>query len=58
MPDPLGWLRSPEIEAGHQGDAYNPVDPEGLPGRMAAAGFTKVELKTNQFGWASRARKA
>ncbi len=51
-------LASPEIEAGHEGDTYNPVDPEGLPGRLVAAGFTKVEVKTNQFGWASLANKA
>ena len=51
-------LPSPEIVAGHEGGTYNPVDPEGLPGRLVAAGFTKVEVKTNQFGWASRAKKA
>jgi hypothetical protein len=51
-------LPSPEIEAGHEGDTYNRVDPEGLPRRLAAAGFTKVEVKTNQFGWASLAKKA
>ena len=51
-------LPSPQIEAGHEGDTYNPVDPEALPGRLAAAGFTKVEMKTNQSGWASLAKKA
>ena len=51
-------LPSPQIEAGHEGDTYNPVDPEGLPRRLAAAGFTKVEVKTSQFGWASLAKKA
>ena len=50
-------LPSPQIEAGHQGDTYNPVDPEALPSRLAAAGFTQVEVKTSQFGWASLAKK-
>ncbi len=50
-------LANPELEAHHEGDTYNPVDPAGLPARLKAAGFGNVEVKTNQFGWAAAARK-
>lgn len=50
-------LASAELEAHHQGDTYNPVDPTGLRERLRAAGFADVEVKTNQFGWAAVARK-
>jgi SAM-dependent methyltransferase len=48
-------LASPELEEHHKGDTYNPVDPEGLAARLALAGFTKIEVKTNPFGWAASA---
>ncbi len=47
-------MRSPELEAHHEGDIYNPVDPELLPGRLEAAGFGAVEVKTNAFGWTAQ----
>jgi SAM-dependent methyltransferase len=47
-----------DLEAAHEGDTYNPVDPDGLPGRLVAAGFADVEIKTNQFGWAAAARRS
>jgi SAM-dependent methyltransferase len=50
-------LASPEIEAGHEGDTYNPVDPEGVAARLEAAHFSAIEVKTNPFGWAALARK-
>jgi SAM-dependent methyltransferase len=50
-------LASPELEQHHEGDTYNPVDPAGLAGRLEAAGFDEVEVKTNPFGWAATARK-
>lgn len=34
-----------------------PVDPESLSGRLAAAGFTHIDVRTNEFGWAAQARK-
>jgi hypothetical protein len=58
---PLGAsdsLASGELEAHHEGDTYNPVDPAGLPSRLAAAGFEHVEVRTNPFGWAAVARTA
>jgi SAM-dependent methyltransferase len=51
-------VASPENEALHDGDTYNPVDPDRLAGRLRAAGFTDVEVETNPFGWAARGRKS
>jgi SAM-dependent methyltransferase len=50
-------MPSPELAAHHEGDTYNPVDPDHLPGRLEAAGFGEVELKANAFGWTTRATK-
>jgi ubiquinone/menaquinone biosynthesis C-methylase UbiE len=49
-------LGSEELEAHHQGDTYNPVDPSSLPSRLAAAGFAQIDVRTNEFGWAVVAR--
>lgn len=51
-------LGSEELEAHHEGDTYNPVDPSTLPDRLAAAGFTDVDVRTNDVGWAVIARAA
>lgn len=51
-------LASPQLEAHHQGDTYNPIDPGGLAARLESAGFSDVEIKTNGSGWVARARKA
>jgi ubiquinone/menaquinone biosynthesis C-methylase UbiE len=51
-------LASAELEAHHEGDTYNPVDPASLPGRLAAAGFGRIDVRTNPNGWAVIARKA
>jgi SAM-dependent methyltransferase len=51
-------VASPELEAHHDGDTYNPVDPESLPDRLRAAGFADVEVRANAFGWAAVARAA
>ncbi len=50
-------LASEELEAHHEGDTYNPVDPGTLAARLEAAGFAQVEVKTNPFGWAAQARR-
>jgi len=50
-------LASAELEAHHEGDTYNPVDPGSLAERLTGAGFGHAEVKTNSFGWAGRARK-
>jgi ubiquinone/menaquinone biosynthesis C-methylase UbiE len=49
-------LGSDELKAHHEDDTYNPVDPSSLPGRLAAAGFGGVSVKTNEYGWAVIAR--
>ena len=50
-------LGSDELAAHHEGDTYNPVDPATLPGRLTAAGFSDVEVRTNPYGWAVVARR-
>jgi ubiquinone/menaquinone biosynthesis C-methylase UbiE len=50
-------LASAELEAHHEGDTYNPVDPESLPDRLAAAGFERIDVRTNPYGWAVIARR-
>ena len=51
-------LANPDIEALHEGDTYNPVDPLSLPDRLGSAGFTGIEVRTNESGWAVVARRA
>jgi SAM-dependent methyltransferase len=48
------------IRAAHVDDTFVPVDPEGLPGRLAAAGFTDttVDLGDYQFRFVSRKPRA
>jgi len=47
----------PELEAAHEGDTYNPVDPDDVPARLATAGFADIEVKRNPFGWSAVARR-
>jgi ubiquinone/menaquinone biosynthesis C-methylase UbiE len=49
-------VHSPDLEAHHEDDTYNPVDPDALPERLAAAGFVDIAVKRNDFGWAAVAR--
>lgn len=51
-------LRSDELEAHHEGDTYNPVDPSSLPARLTDAGFVDIDVRTNPSGWAVIARVA
>jgi SAM-dependent methyltransferase len=50
-------LGSPDLEALHDGDIYNPLNPDDLADRLDAVGFTDVEVKTNPFGWSAVAWK-
>jgi ubiquinone/menaquinone biosynthesis C-methylase UbiE len=50
-------LASDELEAHHEGDTYNPVDPDSLPDRLAAAGFERIDVRTHPYGWAAVARR-
>ena len=45
-------LASDELAANHEDDTYNPVDPASLPRRLTAAGFERIDVRTNPFGWA------
>jgi ubiquinone/menaquinone biosynthesis C-methylase UbiE len=51
-------LGSEELKAHHEDDTYNPVDPDTLPDRLAAAGFVDVNVRVNEFGWGVIARVA
>ncbi len=35
----------------HEGDTYNPIDPEDLEVRLGAAGFDDIEVRTYEPGW-------
>ena len=45
-----------ELAALHEDDVYNPVDPTTLEARLTTAGFRDIEIETNPFAWACRAR--
>ena len=49
---------SDDLAAFHEDDIYNPVDPTAVGDRLAAAGFTDVDVRANEFGWAAHARRA
>ncbi|WP_199189840.1 hypothetical protein [Mycobacterium sp. ENV421] len=46
-----------DMAAAHGGDTYNPIDPAGLADRLSAAGFERIDVRTNDFGWAAIARR-
>lgn len=48
-------VASAELEAHHVDDTYNPVDPATLKDRLRSAGFEKVSVQANDFGWAAAA---
>jgi ubiquinone/menaquinone biosynthesis C-methylase UbiE len=50
-------LATPEREAGHIGDTYNPVDPTTVVPRLRNAGFARAEVRIGDYGWASIAVK-
>jgi len=50
-------LADEALAAAHEDDIYNPIDPAELTGRLTAAGFSDVDLRTNDFGWAAIARR-
>jgi SAM-dependent methyltransferase len=51
-------LGSDELAAHHEDDTYNPVDPASLPDRLTTAGFERIDVRTNPYGWAVIAYKA
>jgi SAM-dependent methyltransferase len=50
-------LATPEREAGHVGDIYNPVDPATVATRLRNAGFAPPEVRVGDYGWTSIAVK-
>jgi SAM-dependent methyltransferase len=42
---------SPDLLAFHEGDTYNPIDPDTLGARLDAAGFARVAIDRYDFGW-------
>ena len=48
----------PDLEALHEDDVYNPVDPATVEDRLITAGFTSVEVTANAYAWAVQARRA
>ena len=48
---------SPDLAAFHEGDIYNPVDPDTTEARLAAVGFVDIDVLANPFAWAARARR-
>ncbi len=51
-------VASDDLAALHHGDIYNPIDPDELPERLAAAGLESIVVRSNPFGWAARAHRA
>ena len=43
-------------EAFHEGDTYNPIDPDELGPRLERAGFADVDVDLFEFGWMCAAR--
>lgn len=40
----------------HDGDTYNPIEADDLPGRLGGAGFHEVEVRVHELGWVCTAR--
>jgi SAM-dependent methyltransferase len=50
-------VASADLEMFHDGDVYNPIEPDTVAARLEEAGFVDVEVATNPFAWAARARR-
>ena len=49
-------IGSDELRAFHDGDTYQPIDPETLEGRLQRAGFGDIDVAVNPYGWSARSR--
>jgi SAM-dependent methyltransferase len=47
-----------QLDAFHDGDIYNPIDPASLPARLAIAGFSDVAMGEYDLGWTCTATAA
>jgi ubiquinone/menaquinone biosynthesis C-methylase UbiE len=50
-------IASDELRELHVDDTYIPIDPATFASRLEAAGFTEVEVETNEYATRFRARK-
>jgi SAM-dependent methyltransferase len=50
-------VASEQLAGFHHDDVYNPVDPATLEDRLHAAGFTDVDVRSNEYAWACHARR-
>lgn len=51
----MDGLDNPDLRERHRDDTYVPVDPDRLPERLAAAGFSDIEVTTNDLALRFRA---
>ncbi len=51
-------VASGELEALHDGDPYNPIQPEAVEQRLVAASFEGIDVRSKAFGWAAHATRA
>ena len=51
-------LPSEGLRAFHHDDIYVPIPVDELPARLTAAGFTDLEIATNEYAWKVSARAA
>lgn len=49
-------LDSPDLRRFHEDDTFVPVDPDDLPARLGAAGFSAVSVECNEWAWKVTAR--
>lgn len=49
-------VASPDLEALHTDDIYNPIDPDTVGERLTTARFRSVDVRSNDFGWTASAR--
>ena len=47
----------PDLRELHHNDTYVPIPPDGLAARLEAAGFTDVDVITNEWAVRFRATK-
>lgn len=48
-------VASKELADLHDGDVYNPVDPISVEHRLRKAGFERIAVRHNGFGWVAQA---
>jgi SAM-dependent methyltransferase len=44
-------MENESSRAFHEGDIYNPIDPDDLRIRLTTAGFTSLDIRVHDLGW-------